>query len=48
MEKEQTSDSEEMISHNPYDESSDEDQDNSLSTGPTLLKRLKILNLVRP
>lgn len=40
MEEEQLPDSEKMISRNPYDESSDEDEDSPLPTVATLLKEM--------
>ena len=47
MQEDQIPDSEKMISRNPYDESSDEDEGSPLPTVATLLKQLKLLNLVR-
>jgi hypothetical protein len=44
MQGDQIPDSEKMISRNPYDESSDEDEDSPLPTVATLLKQLKLLS----
>ena len=46
MQEVKTEDSEAMIERNPYDISSDEDDEDTLAV-PTLLKQLKLLTLVK-
>ena len=47
MQDVKTQDSETMIERNPYDMSSDEDEDLTSPVLPTLLKQLALLNLVK-
>lgn len=46
MQEDETPASENMIERNPYDISSDEDEDNTSPVLPSLLKKLKLLNVV--
>jgi len=48
MQEDKTPICEKMIERNPYDISSDEDEDNKSPVLPSLLKQLKLLNLVKP
>ena len=47
MEEDNTPASENMIERNPYDMSSDEDEDNTSPVLPSLLKKLKLLSLTK-
>ena len=47
MQEDETHASENMIERNPYDISSDEDEDKTSPELPSLLKKLKLLNLVK-
>ena len=48
MQEDKTEDSEKIIQRNPYDVSSDEDEDNAPPALPSLLKKLKLLTLTKP
>ena len=48
MQEDKTTDSEKVIQRNPYDVSSDEDEDNTPPVLPSLLKKLKLLTLAKP
>jgi hypothetical protein len=48
MQEDKTPICENMIERNPYDISSDEDEDNKSPVLPSLLKQLKLLTLVKP
>jgi hypothetical protein len=48
MQEDKTADSEKVIQRNPYDVSSDEDEDNTPPVLPSLSKKLKLLTLAEP
>jgi hypothetical protein len=48
MQEDKTPVSKNMIERNPYDISSDEDEDQTSLVLPSLLKQLKLLTLVKP
>lgn len=47
MEEEQTAERTKIIKRNPYDISSDEDEDTALQEVPALLQQLKLLTLLK-
>jgi hypothetical protein len=48
MQEDKTPVSKNMIERNPYDISSDEDEDQTSLVLPSLLKKLKLLTLAKP